>query len=204
MNILVSTIDNRDFLEFEMQDAVGNEYRYQLTDRGAVVRRCRARAAEAEVPAAFEGVPVVEIAPEAFAASEKFALPGRPAAPQHASQRVSQTYLDLRASARNGQLERVVLPEGVVAIGRAAFRGCNRLAEVALPDSLESIDDLAFSCTALKAVRLPRACRGAGRASGHCAVHRQVRKRCLLRARRKHARDHGQERVGLACRRARS
>ena len=158
MNTQTSTVDCRDSLEFETQDAVGNEYRYQLTDCGAVVTRCRAHAATVKVPAAFEGVPVVEIAPEAFAASEKFVLPGRPAALQHAGQRVSQTYLDLRASARNGQLERVVLPEGVVAIGCAAFRGCNRLAEVALPDSLESIDDLAFSCTALKAVRLPRAC----------------------------------------------
>ncbi|MBP3867010.1 MAG: leucine-rich repeat protein [Eggerthellaceae bacterium] len=158
MNTQTSTVDCRDSLEFETQDAVGNEYRYQLTDCGAVVTRCRAHAATVEVPAAFEGVPVVEIAPEAFAASEKFALPGRPAAPQHASQRVSQTYLDLRAGARNGQLERVVLPEGVIAIGRAAFRGCGRLSEVALPNLLESIDDLAFSCTALKAVRLPRAC----------------------------------------------
>ena len=54
--------------------------------------------------------------------------------------------------------DRIVVPEGTLLLERGAFRGRRDVHEVVLPDSLEQIDDLAFSCTSLQCVRLPAHC----------------------------------------------
>ena len=51
-----------------------------------------------------------------------------------------------------------VVPAGTVTLERAAFRGRRELTGVALPESLEEICDLAFSCTSLEELRLPARC----------------------------------------------
>jgi hypothetical protein len=53
-------------------------------------------------------------------------------------------------------LTKVVLPEGVAAIGDYAFRGCSSLQEVALPATLAAIGKSAFArCRSLKEIALP-------------------------------------------------
>ena len=53
-------------------------------------------------------------------------------------------------------LKEVVIPEGVVRIGRGAFGCCNKLEKIVLPESVEEIDDRAFmSCYKLKTVTIP-------------------------------------------------
>ena len=50
----------------------------------------------------------------------------------------------------------VVVPEGVASIGRSAFDGCEKLTGVTLPESLESIEEMAFYlCTGLRSIVLP-------------------------------------------------
>ncbi len=50
----------------------------------------------------------------------------------------------------------VNLPEGVVSIGKGAFKECERLISVILPEGLETIDQSAFrKCAALETVQLP-------------------------------------------------
>ena len=55
-----------------------------------------------------------------------------------------------------GEIERVIIPEGVVRIGREAFFGCNKLREIVLPSTLESIGYKAFwSCRSLAEIIIP-------------------------------------------------
>ena len=60
-------------------------------------------------------------------------------------------------------LKEVVLPDGVRVIGRDAFRGCTSLHAVEIPESLETICDAAFSCTAIESIYLPKNCVHLGR-----------------------------------------
>lgn len=54
-------------------------------------------------------------------------------------------------------LKKVVLPEGLVAIGGGAFRGCTALEEIVIPDSVTSISGYVFQdCTALKTVKMSK------------------------------------------------
>ena len=53
-------------------------------------------------------------------------------------------------------LTSVKLPSGLLTIGRAAFAGCDKLAEITLPANLDSIADFAFAgCESIKAVTIP-------------------------------------------------
>ena len=55
-----------------------------------------------------------------------------------------------------GEIERVIIPEGVVRIGREAFFGCNKLKKIVLPSTLESIGYKAFwSCWSLAEITIP-------------------------------------------------
>lgn len=54
------------------------------------------------------------------------------------------------------KVERIVIPEGYVSIGKNAFKGCENLKEVVLPASLQRIYDQAFmDCISLKEIVLP-------------------------------------------------
>ena len=54
-------------------------------------------------------------------------------------------------------LEEVILPRTMTEIGAAAFAGCERLSEIELPSSLLSIGEGAFlDCTALHQINLPQ------------------------------------------------
>lgn len=106
-------------------------------DGGVVITRCIAHSAQVRVPAVLGDRPVTALGDECFASTELGVFPMKVV---------------------NGELERVALPSGLVRIGRAAFRGCSRLVQVELPESLQEIDDLAFSCTSLGSIRLPDSC----------------------------------------------
>ena len=55
-------------------------------------------------------------------------------------------------------IRRIVLPDGLTAIGHGAFQACTALTELSLPDTLESIGDAAFaSYSALQELTLPDA-----------------------------------------------
>lgn len=57
---------------------------------------------------------------------------------------------------RENRIEEVIVPDGVTAIGYAAFSGKKKLRRVALPESLTVIEGVAFSgCTALSEISLP-------------------------------------------------
>ena len=53
-------------------------------------------------------------------------------------------------------LEKVAIPPGMKRIGMAAFKGCEQLCSLELPDSLEEIGAWAFSETHLTEVSFPQ------------------------------------------------
>ena len=140
---------------FAVHDAEGSEYRCTFEGDGVCIVDCTCAVSALVVPQMLLGRPVVSIGEEAFKSSSMIAwTPGRKGVDANS---VPPFALGAKTR-RNSCLKRVVLPEGLRRIGRAAFRGCNNLAEVVLPESLEEIDELAFSCTALRGVRIPGAC----------------------------------------------
>lgn len=53
-------------------------------------------------------------------------------------------------------LEKIILPTGMIKIGKKAFQGCEMLKEIVLPESLQSIGAGAFAnCTSLKTISVP-------------------------------------------------
>lgn len=63
--------------------------------------------------------------------------------------------VDPNACIKHKHLRKIVLPEGLKVIGKAAFRDCNKLTDVTIPDSVEVIDDEAFLDADLNRVYLP-------------------------------------------------
>lgn len=53
------------------------------------------------------------------------------------------------------EIKKVIIEKGVTAIGKLAFKDCENLIEVTIPDSVVSIGDGAFSETSLSSVHLP-------------------------------------------------
>ncbi len=108
-------------------------------DPGLVLRR--ARASEAKVVRYTGSEGRVEVPPTAMV--------------DGAESRITQ--VSDNAFAKNAALTELVLPEGVVSIGKYAFYGCSSLASVVLPGSLRSIGAGAFCrCSSLESVDLPR------------------------------------------------
>ena len=66
------------------------------------------------------------------------------------------TSIQMRAFYNNKTLKTVILPDGLLTIGTAAFMGCTSLTNINLPESLLTIADGAFSgCTKLKDISIP-------------------------------------------------
>ena len=63
--------------------------------------------------------------------------------------------VDGYAFAHHGVISRVVIPEGVVEVGKSAFRCCGQLESVVLPDSIATIKEDAFLDTNLASFRVP-------------------------------------------------
>ena len=55
----------------------------------------------------------------------------------------------------SGTEENVTIPEGVTVIGKGAFKFCNNLKSVAIPNSVKRIEWGAFSYTGLRSVKIP-------------------------------------------------
>lgn len=66
------------------------------------------------------------------------------------------TYIDDGACSKHQNLQKVVLPQGLIGIGKAAFKDCRNLSVVNLPDTLVSIGDEAFLDTNLRELRIPQ------------------------------------------------
>lgn len=64
--------------------------------------------------------------------------------------------IEPHAFSHHGRITRVILPEGLLHIGNAAFRDCHDLAIADFPSTLEEVGDEAFLDTSLSRVRIPR------------------------------------------------
>ena len=72
------------------------------------------------------------------------------------------THIDAQACAMNASIEHVVLPEGLVRIGDAAFRACGKLRQVEMPESVREIGKDAFIDTVLEEFHVPAALESLG------------------------------------------
>ncbi|MFA7033811.1 MAG: leucine-rich repeat domain-containing protein, partial [Bacteroidales bacterium] len=53
------------------------------------------------------------------------------------------------------------IPEGVVSIGSAAFRGCSALQSIVLPESLNTVESNSFyGCGQLQSIYVPKGTKG--------------------------------------------
>lgn len=144
--------------EYRFVDDEGNEYRYCVDSQGgAIVSALAAVQERVCIPAQMSGRKVVAIGAGACSSSDVFTRWGAIGTGADAGAMPPVAFGAL-GTRRNAALVEVVVPDGVEEIGRGAFRGCTRLTSVALPDSLQSIGDYAFSCTGIKSLHLPAAC----------------------------------------------
>ena len=60
----------------------------------------------------------------------------------------------------NADVEEVVLPEGIVHIGKEAFRSCKNLKKINIPKSVTLISSEAFSFTAIESIEIPENLKG--------------------------------------------
>lgn len=99
------------------------------------------------IPDEYKGLPIVEIADEAFlnhAEIKNLTLPA--------------SLEKIGESSFNGcmGISKLIIPENVVEIGKSAFDGCSNIESLSLPVGLTSIGDAAFSdCYKLTSVELP-------------------------------------------------
>lgn len=53
-------------------------------------------------------------------------------------------------------MKRVVIPDGVLEIGKSAFSFCSSLEEIVIPESVKRLaEDAFFRCSSLECVRIP-------------------------------------------------
>ena len=70
-----------------------------------------------------------------------------------------------------GNLQDIVLPEGVTSIGYGAFWGCSSLTSIAIPEGVTSIGDYAFDgCSSLTSIAIPEGVTSIGESTfGDCS-----------------------------------
>ena len=108
------------------------EYSVSLDGSSTALAKYLGSDEKAEIPAAFEGLPVTEIKYRAFADCSKITditIPGT------VTQIGSEVFRGCSA---------LTIPDSTAEIGEYAFSGCSHLVSVTLPDSIESIDETAF------------------------------------------------------------
>lgn len=116
------------------------DFTYEETDGHIIVTGLRPDVTALVIPETLNGLPVTEIARNAFSGNTELVsvrIPGS-----------IGTVAD-NAFENCRRLETVLLSEGIQSIGRSAFEGCETLASLSLPSSLKRADDRAFSGTAL-------------------------------------------------------
>lgn len=157
---------------------------YEKKEGGAVLKKLHGRCAELHIPAKIDGLPVIAVAENAFAA-EREAPPAEigeekevslsfvtePPAETAEGQALRRVFLpdtitEIGAFAFSGcaALERVHLPERLTAVSKRMFNGCGALQEISLPRAVRSIGDYAFyGCERLQELRLPEGVKSIGR-----------------------------------------
>ena len=112
------------------------EYTYAVSDdgKGAIITAYTGKGGDVVVPARINKLPVVEIGDGAFRGKSRDDDDPRP----------------------GDEVVSVVVPAGVVKIGRGAFTDCRKLTSVILPDTVEEIWEVAFRGSAsLHTVNIP-------------------------------------------------
>lgn len=98
-----------------------------------------------ELPAEYNGIPVVAIGENAFTDAEGIVTVTIPS---------TVTVIEENAFTHSEKLKEIVIPEGVTVIENFAFRDCPKLTSIDLPASLESIGAAAFFTDSnLKSIR---------------------------------------------------
>lgn len=102
--------------------------------------------AEAVLPSEIDGLPLVEIGPEAFSGCTHLTSVGIPE---------SVTMIGERAFLGCSSLTRINLPQGLKALEKGVFSDCIALNQISVPDSVVAIEESAFeNCKELSAVTL--------------------------------------------------
>jgi len=120
--------------------AVSGDYEYRVDGDGAVITRYNGSEADVTIPAALDGLPVIEIG-GAFRGNEAITRVTVPAGVK-----------EIGSGAFYGSgLAAIELPEGLERLGDSAFESCTELTTVAIPASVQRIGVCAFrDCRALE------------------------------------------------------
>ncbi len=123
------------------------EYSVSLDGSSTALAKYLGSDEKAEIPAAFEGLPVTEIKYRAFADCSTITditIPGT------VTQIGSEVFRGCSA------LTKVNIPSGVTAIPDSTFRDCKKLTQITVPKNVTVIDDFAFyGCTCLEQINIP-------------------------------------------------
>lgn len=124
-----------------------NPIRFDICGDHAVFRRYSGKEESVVLPEEFEGLPVTEIADNAFydcSCVRWVVLPQ------------SVTKIGMNAFRGCENLESIRLPEGLLSMGEGVFCGCEQLKSVRVPEGVEVIAQNAFSkCIRLTHIQLP-------------------------------------------------
>lgn len=138
-----------DVINLDTFDPCKAGFEYNIVDGKAVITGYSMKSTEnVVIPSEFEGYPVTEIAPNAFAHCSKIKSVVVPE---------GVTKIGYSAFTSCRQLREISLPETLVTIENSAFYGCFFLDNVVIPDSITEIAEYTFSeCEKLKNVTLSK------------------------------------------------
>ncbi len=155
--------------------------RYSLNAEGngyIVYGNGRSNETEIEIAAEYEGLPVVEIGPSAFASNEKITSITIPSTvttigdsafmgTTFKSISLPAGLLTIGKSAFYGAgITSISIPDSVTEVGMMAFQECKNLSEVHLGSGLKNISEGMFStCTALSEITIPETIESIGRSA---------------------------------------
>ena len=130
----------------EADRALAEVFSFDIRDEGVVLAKYKGTDTEVEIPAEYNGMPVVEIGKFSFDDGESL---------------ISVTIPDSVTSIGNNafylcvSLESIVLPDSITHIGDNAFYQCVSLGSIVLPDSIRYIGDSAFYQCGLTEITIP-------------------------------------------------